>query len=166
MCPAYSPTCLQVLDGESDAADPYRPAGEPAGYSPDAPLPAGAPLRCHLVKMLCSSNAHLHRACGDAVRHSGQEPRPTWALLGLTGPIYSQAHLRATAYFTAAAHLGLSMATVHLRAAAHLGLSEPHRLPSIYSMAAMLLDMAPLSGPEWRHAGFTSASGCPRLSQG
>ena len=56
-----------MLDAQADAADPYRPAGEPAGYDPNAPLPPGAPLRKHLVKMLCSSNAHLHRACGEAV---------------------------------------------------------------------------------------------------
>ena len=47
----------EVLDAQADAADPYRPAGEPAGYDPNAPLPPGAPLRKHLVKMLCSSTA-------------------------------------------------------------------------------------------------------------
>ena len=46
----------EVLHAEIDAADPYRPAGEPAGYDPNAPLPPGVPLRKHLVKMLCSSN--------------------------------------------------------------------------------------------------------------
>ena len=46
-----------VIDAEIDAADPYRPAGEPAGYDPNAPLPPGVPLRKHLVKMLCSSTA-------------------------------------------------------------------------------------------------------------
>ena len=30
------------MNAEIDAADPYRPAGEPAGYNPNAPLPPGA----------------------------------------------------------------------------------------------------------------------------
>ena len=56
-----------VLEAPRDAADPYRPAGEPAGYDPNAPLPPGAPLRRHLVKLLCASNDRLKRACGDCL---------------------------------------------------------------------------------------------------
>ena len=46
-----------MIDAEVEAVDPYRPAGESAGYDPNAPLPPGVPLRKHLVKMLCSSTA-------------------------------------------------------------------------------------------------------------
>ena len=56
-----------VIDDEADADDPYRPVGEAKGYDPTRPIAPAAPVRCHVVKALTSSNYSLKTAVGNFV---------------------------------------------------------------------------------------------------
>ena len=74
----------KFLEAELDPKDPYRPAGEPAGFDPNLDLPDEAPLRMWLIKALTSSNYNLKRVVGDMLYAvSGDDSEEFVRLTGL-----------------------------------------------------------------------------------